>query len=176
MEENLNIPDPRNTGEVTTKSENQVLKKEKLPEITNESLSYLSTAAKWAKFLSIIGFVSVGILGLLGVFMGISLTLSEKMSAFPAPMPKGLLGLIYVIIAVIYFFPALYLYRFSESTTRSLLLKDTLSLTDAIFNLKKTFKFIGIATIVTISLYILIIIGAVIFVVYMASHGGFNQY
>jgi hypothetical protein len=174
MEEDLNISEPEKTAEVNATSRQSVENKEKLPEITLQSLSYLNVAAKWAKFLSVIGFVSVGILSLLGIFMAITLSISDRVAALPFPFPKGLIGLVYIIIAVIYFFPALYLYRFSESATRSLLLKDTPSLTEALHNLKKTFQFVGIATIVAISLYILIIISAVAFVAYMATHGGFN--
>jgi len=36
-----------------------------IPQITMESLGYLNTAAKWAKFLAILGFIGVGILVLL---------------------------------------------------------------------------------------------------------------
>ena len=175
MEENQNIPEPENTEETTATGDQPTEKKIKLPEVTIESLQYLHTAAKWAQFLSIMGFISVGILCLVGIVLGIVLSITDKMASFPFPVPAGLLGFIYIIIAFVYFFPALYLYRFSTSTTRALVLKDTPSLTDAINNLKKIFKFIGIATIVAISLYILIIIGAVVFGSYIATHGGFNQ-
>jgi beta-lactamase regulating signal transducer with metallopeptidase domain len=175
MEENQNTPEPENTEEATATAEQPAEKKMKLPEVTIESLRYLNTAAKWAQFLAIMGFISVGILCLVGIVMGAILSLTDKMSSFPFPVPAGLLGFIYIIIAFVYFFPALYLYRFSTSTTRALVLRDTPSLTDAINNLKKIFKFIGIATIVAILLYILIIIGAIVFSSYIVAHSGLNQ-
>jgi hypothetical protein len=46
-------------------------------------------------------------------------------------------------------------------------------MTTAFENLKKTFKFIGIATIVIISLYIVFIIGAIISAVVIATHSAF---
>jgi hypothetical protein len=84
------------TEEATRDNEKPEAKKVKLPEITLESLGYLNTTAKWTKFLAIMGFIAVGLMVLLGIFMGIMLSFTEKMSSLPFPFPMGLLGLIYI--------------------------------------------------------------------------------
>lgn len=71
--------------------------------------------------------------------------------------------MLYVLIGLIYFFPILYLFRFSNWTKKALMNKSSLDLSVALKNLKSHYKFIGILTIVIISLYILVIIGAVVF-------------
>lgn len=184
MEENQNIPDPQDTesepeSPVTAQepviAEPSVQKKEKLPQITFESMSYLSTAAKWAKFLAIMGFISVGLLALLGIFITITLTFTQQMAPSVFPFPMGLLGLIYIALAAVNFFPALYLYQFSESTKRALYLRETASMNDALNNLKRVFKYFGIMTIVVITIYILAMIFAVIMFATTFSHLGGTQ-
>lgn len=184
MEENQNIPEPQDTesepeSPVTAQepviAEPLTPKKEKLPQITFESMSYLNTASKWAKFLAIIGFIGVGILALLGIFLTITLTFTQRMAPSVFPFPMGLLGLIYIVFAAINFFPALYLYQFSESTKRALYLRETASMTDAMNNLKRVFKYFGIMTIVVIAMYILAMIFALIMFATTFSHLGGTQ-
>ena len=63
--------------------------------ITTQSKNYLLYAAKWAGFLSIIGFISLGLMILGGLFIGIAGGSSQF----------GIIGFIYLGMAVIYFFP-----------------------------------------------------------------------
>ena len=71
-----------------------------------------------------------------------------------------MISILYLLMALLYFFPSLYLYRFSEKANRALDKKDSNELEVALGNLKSTFKFYGIAAIVIISLYLLIFIFA----------------
>jgi heme/copper-type cytochrome/quinol oxidase subunit 2 len=74
----------------------------------------------------------------------------------------GVMGIfmfiIMLIFAVIYFFPLLYLLRFSTYTKNAIANLDGNLLTLGLKNLKMYWKYIGILIIVVISLYILLLI------------------
>lgn len=122
------------------------------------STRFLAETARWGKFLSIVGFVLCGLLVILALFMG---TLMG--TAFSQIEGAGLLGggmsilvtVIYLILAVLYFFPCLYLFRFSDKMKRALVESNQVEMTSAFENLKSCFKFMGIMTIVLLSFYAL---------------------
>ena len=123
-------------------------------ELTEESKIFLKEATNWAKFLAILGFIGVGFMVIVGLAFG------SIMSAFnPAmndmPMPSFAFGFIYIIIAIIYFFPVLFLYRFVTHSQKALSLSDTGQLSEAFKNLRSHYQFIGILAIIFIGIYIL---------------------
>ena len=63
------------------------------------------------------------------------------------------------------------MYKYATGTKRALESSNSDVLSDALVNLKSHHKFLGITAIVVISLYILIIIGVIIFAAKMASGG-----
>ncbi len=71
-------------------------------------------------------------------------------------------GVIYIVIAVLYFFPVLFLYNFSSKSLVAVRELDTEFLTMAIDNLRKHFKFIGILTIVVLVSYAIFFIGLMV--------------
>ena len=135
-------------------------------QIDPQSSSYLSETAKWAKFLSIVGFVFCGIFLLYGAFAGTMM--SYFVSSFGRETDAsvnalagvgGVFIFIFVLIAVIiYFFPCLYLYRFSTKMRIALKNNDQSLLTGSLGNLKSVYKYIGILTIVGLSFFLLEII------------------
>jgi hypothetical protein len=132
------------------------LEEEKSLTISDSSKRFLNETGKWGKFISIVGFVFIGILVLVGLFAGTIL------SSFGStlPFPGVLIGLIYIVIALIYLFPILYLYRFSTKIKIAFLSVDDISLEKAFENLKSHYKFMGILTIIVLGLYILLGLGS----------------
>ncbi|WP_412463926.1 hypothetical protein [Flavobacterium mekongense] len=129
--------------------------------LNQTALDYLRESAKWSMFLAILGFVGVGFLALMAIIM------TSVMSAMPeTPGPfgavKGIVSILYIVIAVIYLFPIYYLYRYASNTKKAIYSKDSALLTDALGALKSHHKFLGIAAIIIISLYILMAIIMVI--------------
>ncbi|MCF6128760.1 hypothetical protein L1S35_03695 [Flavobacterium sp. AS60] len=137
------------------------------------AVAALRESAKWCLFLAIVGFIGIAFMVLAGAFM--SLTMATIGNEFGGVDPLGGLkayfGLIYIVIAALYFFPIYYLYKYATGTKRALESSNSEVLSDALVNLKSHHKFLGITTIVIISLYILIIIGVIIFAAKMASSG-----
>lgn len=114
----------------------------------------LREASKWTKFLSIVGFIFCGFLVLIGIFAA---SLFATMGTqFGSPMPAGTASLvsgIYIIGALVYFFPCLFLFRFSTRIQVALRNNDQLLLNTALGNLKSYFKFMGILTIIMLSIW-----------------------
>lgn len=127
-------------------------------ELGNEIKSYLKETASWTYFLSILGFVGIGLMVLVGLFFGTIMG-----SAYGAASPydavgigTGFVGGVYVVIALLYFFPVWYLFNFSRKMKTALQSKDNSVFIEAFSNLKSHYKFVGIFAIVIISIYLLI--------------------
>ncbi|NEM96531.1 DUF5362 family protein [Pontibacter burrus] len=121
------------------------------------SEDFLKNTAKWGKFLAIVGFVGVGFMVLVGVFAGA--TFGTAMSQFGGGAAGGaFFTFFYLLFAALYFFPVLYLYRFSDKMQDGLRMQNEELVTESFRNLKSLFKFMGILTIVIIGFYGLAII------------------
>ncbi|MGZ3959302.1 MAG: DUF5362 family protein, partial [Flavisolibacter sp.] len=61
----------------------------------------------------------------------------------------------YIIVAVVYFFPCLFLFRFSAGMKKALNSNSQDELDLAFQNLKSMFKYVGVITIIFLALYAL---------------------
>ncbi|PWH82654.1 hypothetical protein DIS18_10475 [Algibacter marinivivus] len=130
-------------------------------EVNNEIKGFLKEISKWAYFLSILGFVGIGLM----VTGGIGVSFFTGMNQFGGDTAYGLgysagVGLFYILFALIYFFPLLYLFKFAKNMKSALKSDNNENFKSAFLNLKSHYKFIGIFTIAIIGLYVIILIGA----------------
>ena len=125
--------------------------------ISGSSIEYLNETRKWAKFLSVLGFILCGflVLGVLSVGAIGSFIPSEEMRGL-ASSEGFILAIVYLLMGLLYFFPSLYLFKFSQKLKTALAFKNGSDLNEALSNHKSFFKFIGIFTIVTLALYLMI--------------------
>lgn len=125
--------------------------------VDNDIKSFLLETAKWAKFISIIGFIGLGFMVLGGLIV---LTIGSTLSSMagPTPFPIGLFGFIYLVMAVVYFFPILYLYKCAVGLKNGINSNNQETFKNGIQNLKSHYKFIGISLIVVLSLYVLMFV------------------
>jgi hypothetical protein len=132
------------------------------PQLTPESVNYLASAAKWGKFLAILGFISIAFLVLAGLLMGVAFSvMGDKMAAMGgmmATIPPAWISAFYIIIGVIGGIPVYLLNSFSNNVSKAIRNNNTTSMTTALKRLKGLFAFIGIYTIVLIAIYIIVII------------------
>jgi hypothetical protein len=122
-------------------------------EIDQETLNNLNTTRKWAMFLAIIGFIVFGLIFVFGLIAGTFLTvfnLGEK----GLGIPESLMFIPILLIALIYFFPVLFLFRFSKHTAHAVQTLDKQALHKAIRNLKSYFVYIGVLIIIVLIFYI----------------------
>lgn len=124
-------------------------------EITN----YLLETAKWGKFLAIVGYVSIGLLALLAIFMMVGFSTISELSG--ADFPMGAFGFFYIIMGAMYYFPVTYMYKYAVQIKKGLKSNDITTITSGFQNLKSLFKFMAIVTIVIFSIYGLMLLVAI---------------
>ncbi|MCL8007504.1 DUF5362 family protein [Gelidibacter japonicus] len=126
-------------------------------------LGFLKETSTWTYFLSILGFIGIGLMILGGLFFSLALNLMPGGNPYAGlGVDMSYFGMIYVVIALFYFFPVLYLFNFSRKMKSALSSNNNDELTAAFSNLKSHYKFIGIFTIVIISIYVLIFVFAML--------------
>lgn len=137
--------------------------------IDQTSKSHLHEAQKWARFLAIVGFVMCGIIILVGIFAATTYSQFNRFDdggyGRPSAFRYGfgaMIGFIYIIGAVLYFFPCLFLLRFANHMRNALATSDQLTLNTSFQNLKVMFRYVGILTIVVLSFYAIIIVVALV--------------
>lgn len=111
----------------------------------------LAETAKWAFFLSIIGFIMIGFIVLAALIGGV-------VSMASVGGYGVLIIILYLAFAAMYFFPVLYLYRFSSGIKQALAVNNQAALDLSLSNLKSHYKFLGIFTIVMLSLYAVLLL------------------
>jgi Na+/melibiose symporter-like transporter len=119
-------------------------------ELNGRGIHYITEMRKWTLFLSIVGFIGLGLM-IIGGFV---------MVFFSGMLPGEEIGPITVLplmlIAVIYFFPVFYLYQFSSLSKRALLFNDTNLVSEALRYLKMHFKYMGVLVIVLLIIYVIV--------------------
>jgi len=131
--------------------------------VSEDVRSYIYEASKWTKFLSIVGFVFTAMIAISAFSAGAVLN-SLAMLSPENPLVKmgsAAVTVLYLLFALLYFYPSFLLFRFSNAASQAVLYADQASLGAAMSKLKSFFKFWGILTIVFIIFYILGIIFAV---------------
>ena len=145
--------------------------------IDQSSRTHLFEAAKWAKFLAIVGFVLCGLIVVIAFFVGSFLAMMSNSYnngySGSARLTGGmgvLVTIFYIGIAILFFFPYFFLFRFATRMKTALNTNDQLTLNTSFQNLKIMFRYVGILTIVMLSFYAL----AIIMAIAMAATTGFN--
>ena len=130
---------------------------------------FILEIAKWAKFLSIIGFIGIGLMFLAAIVMMVAgATLTSFSNDYSGngysnnPVGPALVGIVYIIMAVLYFFPVFYLFKSAVGLKKGIINNDEMTLTDGFQNLKSHYKFIGIMMIIVLSLYALLFVFAML--------------
>lgn len=129
--------------------------------INDVAVVYLNETSKWGKFLAIMGFIAAGLTILLGFFSSTLMPLIYNKQIGMGMMPSAFtyfLAVIYIAIGVLYFFPSLYLYKYSEKIKEAIHSRNSQALTEAFQNQKSLYKFWGILTIIVLALYALMIL------------------
>jgi|SRR5688572_18447990 len=128
------------------------------------SKMHLAEGARWAKFLAIVGFIMCGLVLLAGIFAGSFLkwvggNYGEYGDAeISATGFRVMAMVIYILIALIYFFPCLFLFRFASQMKSALASNDQETLNSSFRNLKVMFRYVGIMTIIILCLYAIILL------------------
>lgn len=137
--------------------------------VTPQAREFLRETAKWAKFLSIVGFVMMAFLVLAGFSMGALVSKADVYSG----LPSWFISVLYAVMAAIYIAPIYFLYQFSNKTRIALDSDDNQLLTEALGFLKSHYKYIGILMIIILGFYVLAIVFAIIAGIFAAGASAF---
>lgn len=123
----------------------------------NESVKAdLLSAAKWAKFLCIVGCIGVGIMVIAGILMMVFGTMASSLFS---NMPLGAaMGFIYLILAAIYIYPLIKGFQFANGVKAACLTNNEQELARGFAGLNALLRFTGILTIIILSIYVIILI------------------
>jgi hypothetical protein len=123
-------------------------------EITDSFRMYLFDLSRWAKFLAVIGFMWCGLLfaGAFSVGYFINVTHSKLHSL------SQTITALFILFAVIWFYPCIYLNKFSNNIYKALKENNQDLLEDGLLNLKSAFRLFGIVTGVILTLWLIIFI------------------
>lgn len=125
----------------------------------------LLAAKPWIRYFSVLGFIGCGLLVIVGFCFGVLGVVSEALRA-----SGPLLGLVYLGLAVVYLFPALYLHRCANAL-RDLAGNRRVEFAEAALSQQyKFWRFSGIVSIVMLFLYPIIVF--FIFVAMMTTASG----
>ena len=128
--------------------------------LSAQATQYIEIGSKWAKFIAILGFVASGFIAIMMlVFLFVSGTSTNALFGSEAVATGAFMFIIYGSIFVIYFFESLYLYKFADRLLTAVGTQSNASFEEALVNYKRLFKMVGILSIVTIGLYIIVLIG-----------------
>jgi hypothetical protein len=123
---------------------------------------HLSETARWAHFLSTVGFIGLLLMMIVGIYTSIVLSQYEDMYGNGRRGLRNTLGLgtaiSYFIIFLIYIFPIVFMYRFASNMKRALSANDQEALNTSFQSLKVCFRYLGIVTIIGVVLVALFIL------------------
>jgi len=134
-------------------------------QVSASAQSFLSDSARWGKFLAIIGFIFCGFMVVIAFFIPALIMnfppYNTMASGLSASITAGM-TVVYLLLALLFFFPCLYLFKFSVKMQASLNSMSQENFEESLKNLKSMFRFYGICTIVMLSIYALIFLIAMI--------------
>jgi hypothetical protein len=138
-------------------------------EIGQEALGYFDTTRKWTMFFAILGFIGLGLMLVIGLVAGSLIRkftsgmsgvegmegMGSSMGA-AGGMASVMMIIVMLIFAAIYFFPLLYLLKFSQHAKRAVATCDANEMTLAFKNIKSYWKYMGILVIILLAVYLII--------------------
>lgn len=126
-------------------------------EIEQDTLNYINTTRKWTMFFAIVGFIFLGLFIIIGVIAGTFLS-AFKVGETGLGVPESIIYILFFALAVICFFPILFLFRFSKHTAKAVQTLSKEELHKAFKNLKAYFAYLGVLLIIGLSIYVVILI------------------
>jgi len=130
-------------------------------QVDQTAMSYLKDAARWARFLAVVGFIFCALFAVFGILFGTVFanlfnTLGSG-SAFGG-LSGGGIAVFYVGAALLNFFPCLYLNNFATRMRVALRNNDQDQLNISFKNMRAFYRFVGVLMIIAIGLWVLAIL------------------
>lgn len=132
--------------------------------ITPATLQALAGTKPWVRLCSILGFIGAGFMILAGLLMmttgamaGMGSRDAAGLGGFPVVM-----GITYLVLSIIYLFPALKLWKYGSAIVRLMSSNSTADLEAALDQQRGFWKFVGILMIIMIAITLLAMVGGIL--------------
>ncbi len=135
--------------------------------ISQGVLQQLAGTKPWVRFISVMMFIGAGFLLLGGLAMGLmggAIASASKNPMFSGGMGIGI-AVVYVLLALFYLYPAVKLWKYATCIGNLLNSGTLIDLETALSQQRSFWKFVGVITLVILSLY------GVIFAFFMVAGG-----
>lgn len=118
--------------------------------LNDQAVDALRVSGKWCMFLAIVGFVGLAFLLIFALFMYAAMSAVPDLAGASGGnmgfgmmfgAMRGFLSGLYVVLAIVYFFPVYYLYKYAKGMKHALESSNSDLLSDALVNLKSHHKF-----------------------------------
>jgi len=125
--------------------------------ITGVMIESLGQTKPWVNFLAVMGFLGVAFMVISGVLIMFGAT---KFDGGPGGMV--MMGFLYILCSLLYFFPSVFLYNYSCAIGRFINEGKTRDLEESLSAQKSFWKFVGVYTLVCLGLALLGFVLAII--------------
>ncbi len=122
-------------------------------EITDSFKVYILDLSRWAKFLSVIGFMWCSLLFAAAFAAGYYVS---KISHPGLSSLAQAVTALFILFAVMWFYPCIYLNKFSNNVYKAIRENNQDVLEDGLLNLKSAFRLFGIVTGIILTLWVII--------------------
>jgi hypothetical protein len=127
----------------------------------------LAGTQPWVRLMSILGFISAGLMILSGVGM-----LIFGMAQLGGGAEAFAIGIIYPLFGILYMVPSLYLFRYATRIAEYLRGNQEIQLELALDSQRSFWKFVGILSVIGIAIAILGIVAAILIPTLLLVRGG----
>lgn len=128
-------------------------------EISSEALDNLNVTWRWTTFLSVLGFIFLGLIIIAGIATSLFLTVFKTQQT-NLGIPESLMMVVFATIGILCYFPVFFLFRFSKNIRDAIQNHDQRKLAKGFRNLRLFFAYFGILVILVISVYLILLLFA----------------
>ena len=118
----------------------------------------LLSAAKWTKFLCIVGCVGVGLCVIIAFLMMFVGSAAAKFMGDSNSLIGPAMGILYLVIAALYIYPLIKGFQFANGIKAACLQNDQYQMARGFAGLNSLLRFLGILTIIVIAIYAIILV------------------
>ncbi|MBO4503803.1 MAG: hypothetical protein J5730_03200 [Bacteroidales bacterium] len=124
--------------------------------LMDEACTYLYGISQWSKFFFVLSIMGITFLAIAGIMFLVAFPAIESISNTP-PMPKTFIGVLYLILALVYIIPTIYLKRLYTAADNAMNGNDNEAMVAFLKSHRSLWKFYGIFYIVMFAFCILVV-------------------
>jgi hypothetical protein len=141
--------------------------------LTSTAEKFLVQTGPWARFMSVMTFISAGFIVIMGMVISIlgvglrTIPLGQGRLGAMGFVPNVVLGLIYILLGILYIAPGVFLWQFASAIRFLKTSRSQQALEDALRNQKSFWRYVGILAIIGLAVGALIFVSAIIAAIFV---------